>query len=193
MKKEFLIVILFLGALALQGDPLYWPTGPRVPAKMSEIWVRSEGGVVRNLRLNINGTNLDLAYMGGFAVGSGDPRWNASLVIPEQPAIRCGFTIFDGGTWMSPGVTNATIQNYTQGLKVKGASDITDTADGTFSDDAMILNYKPEVVDYTLGNSHFREYFVDKGSKVLVFTYEAPVRLFHAQEGVVRWIFGRVR
>ena len=116
--KNILLPLFLLGALVLQADPLYWPASPRVPAATSELWMKSEGPDRRTLRLSINGTYLDLTYMGKFAVGPSDPRWNASLIIPEQPAVRCGFTIFDAGTWM-PGTTKAALKNYILGLQVK--------------------------------------------------------------------------
>jgi|GEM_PF-2435519 hypothetical protein len=187
---RYILSILLVSATSLMADPVYWPASPRVPAKTGEVWVKCEGGSMRNLRLNVNGVNLDLTYLGKFSIATSDSNWNATLIYPEQPSIRLGITVFDIGTWM-PDLTTNTLKNYILGLQIKGATDISSTIDKTFTDDMMILSDKPDVVNYTLGNIRRQEYFVIQGPKIIVFTYEAPASLFEAKREIAKLIFGR--
>lgn len=185
------LLILCTATYAWAAGELVWPSAPRTQVKLQEEWIEFDGIKVPNYTLSLEGAKVELSYLAQFAVGPADPRWNATFIIPEQPAICIGVTGF-GKNELLPALTPENIKAYQAGLASKGMTAVVSTADGRLTEDLMIYGFKPEVVEYSDGKNRLREYFIEREGKIFVFTYQAPAKLFEEHAEIARIIIARV-
>lgn len=194
--RYFILALSFIflfGAVApVQAAEYYWPSTPRSPARLKEVWLEFDQIRVKTYTVNLQGVNVQAAYLARFSVGEADPRWNANFVIAAQPSIKIGLAGYRKGDFI-PGVDRAALKGYVEGLKIKGATQVDSTVSGTLADDLMIDGIKPEIVEYVAEDIKYREYFVEVDGRVIVFGYQAPVKYFPAQEENARMIVARMR
>ena len=193
MKNSFFLVAFTCLTLACAAwaNEYYWPSSPRMGVKLKEQWIEFDRIHIRTYTLTLAGLSLELPYLAGFAVGPDDPRWNATFVIPEQPAIRFGLAGFVQGDFL-PNASAASLKDYIAGLRLKGAKDLRSTADGTYSEDLSVGGIAPQVVEYTDGDVCRREYFLDIRGRIIVFAYQAPKKLFESYKESTRIVLARM-
>lgn len=171
---------------------LAWPTNARPTAPLREQQIEFDGITMPVYRLQISSVDIEISYLAAFSLGANDPKWSATFVIAQQPAIRWGATVFNKGEFL-PDLGTESLLAYVESLQAGGATQVVCTADGQTQEDLMISGIKAERVDYVQEGTKTREYLVEVNGKIVVFGYQAPVKLFDEHAEIARVIFSRVR
>jgi hypothetical protein len=194
MIKRLLISLAMAGALvgATAPTPAYWPSSPRIPTKLQQSVARFDGGTVRNTRGNINGSTVELSYLGAFAPSAQTERWSITLALPSQPRVKLGVTNFRPGEFLSD-LTAEQLASYIAGLQAKGATAVQSSLEGTLETEAAIFGQRPVEVRYTMADESVVEFIVKAEGKIWFFGYSAPSKSFEAQLENVLLILARAR
>lgn len=189
---KHLLCLAFLLVAPLSWAGFTWPAGARPSAPLHQELVEFDGITLPQYRLKLSGIDIEISYLAAFSLGLNDPKWSATFVIAQQPAIRWGATVFNKGEFL-PDLGTESLLAYAESLQACGATQVACTADGQTQEDLMISGIKAERVDYVQEGTKTREYLVEVNSKIVVFGYQAPVKLFDEHAEIARVIFSRVR
>ncbi len=167
-----------------------WPASPRIAVQATESWETFDKIKVRTCAATLGGERILFPYLANYAIGPAEARWNLNFIIPQQPEVKVGVAAFRKGDWI-PGVNEGVLLGYIGGLEKKGAANVKSTAQGTLSSNMLVMGTLPQLVEYTLEGTRFREYWAERDEKIFVFAIIAPAKLFDGIEKNARLIIAR--